>query len=58
MKPLLLIALMVVLVGSGLKMAGVPLPLVDYPIGPMGIDTPGMPDVEVDAPGFDEFEAP
>ncbi len=60
MKALLLIVLVVVLVGGGLKMAGVRLPLIDYPIGPMGIDGrgPGMPDVQVSPPVFDDFEAP
>ncbi len=60
MKALLLVLLVVVLVGGGLKMAGVRLPLIDYPIGPMGIDGrgPGMPDVQVRPPGFDDFEAP
>jgi len=60
MKALLMIALVVVLVGGGLKMAGVRLPLIDYPIGPFGIDTPGpaMPGVQIEPPGFDEFQAP
>lgn len=60
MKALLLLALVIVLVGGGLKLAGVRLPLIDYPIGPIGVDGPGpgMPDIEVQAPGFDEFEAP
>ena len=60
MKALLLVLLAVVLVGGGLKMAGMRLPLIDYPIGPMGIDGPGpvMPDVQVRPPGFDDFEAP
>ena len=60
MKALLMLVLVVVLVGGGLKMAGVRLPLIDYPIGPMGVDTPGpaMPDIEIRPPGFDDFEAP
>ena len=60
MKALLLLVLMVVLVGGGLKMAGVRLPLIDYPIGPIGADTPGpvMPGIQVHPPGFDEFPAP
>ena len=60
MKALLLLVLLVVLVGGGLKMAGVSLPLVDYPIGPIGVDTPGpaMPGVQIEAPGFDDFQAP
>lgn len=60
MKALFLIVLLIVLVSGGLKMAGVRLPLIDYPIGPMGIDSPGpaMPDIQVEAPGFDDFTAP
>ena len=60
MRALLLLILVVVLVGGGLKMAGVRLPLIDYPIGPIGVDTPGpgMPDVQIQPPGFGEFPAP
>jgi hypothetical protein len=59
-KGLLLLILVVVLVGGGLKMAGVRLPFIDYPIGPIGVDNPGpaMPDVQVEAPGFGDFPAP
>jgi hypothetical protein len=60
MKALLLLVLAVILVGGGMKMAGMRLPLIDYPVGPIGIDTPGpaMPDVQLDAPGFDDLSAP
>ena len=60
MRALLLLILIVVLLGGGLKMAGVRLPLIDYPIGPIGVDTPGpgMPTVEIEPPGFGEFPAP
>ena len=60
MRGLLLLILVVVLVGGGLKMAGVRLPLIDYPIGPIGVDTPGpaMPGVQIEPPGFGEFPAP
>ena len=60
MKALLLLVLLVVLVGGGLKLAGVRLPLIDYPVGPIGVDTPGpaLPGIEVEAPGFDDFQAP
>ena len=60
MRALLLLILIVVLVGGGLKMSGVRLPLIDYPIGPIGVDTPGpaMPGVQVEPPGFGEFPAP
>jgi hypothetical protein len=59
MKALLLFLLVIVLVGGGLKLAGVPLPLLDYPIGNIGEGRgPGMPDIQVEAPGFDEFGEP
>ena len=60
MRSLLLLVLLVVLVGGGLKLAGVRLPLIDYPIGPIGVDTPGpaMPGVQIEPPGFGDFPAP
>jgi hypothetical protein len=59
MRALLLLAVAVVIVGGGLKLAGVPLPFIDYAVGPIGGDkAPGMPDIQVEAPGFDEFDAP
>ena len=59
MRALLLFVLVLVLVGGGLKVAGVELPLIDYPIGPAGVDAgPAMPDIEIEPPGFGEFPAP
>lgn len=60
MKALLVLALCLVLVGGGLKMAGMRLPLIDYPVGPIGVDAPGpaMPDVEIQPPGFNDLEVP
>jgi hypothetical protein len=59
MRAILLLILAVVLVGGGLKLAGVPLPFVDYAVGPIGGDrAPGMPDIRIDAPGYGEFPAP
>jgi hypothetical protein len=61
MKAIFLILLLVVLVGGGLKAAGVRLPIIDYPIGPIGIFDgrgPAMPDVQIQPPGFDDFSAP
>jgi hypothetical protein len=55
MKSLLLFVLVMVLVGGGLRMAGVRLPLIDYPLGPVGGGNPGVPGVEIEAPGFDGF---
>lgn len=59
MKALLLLTFVLVLVGGGLKLAGVRLPLIDYPLGPMGVDGgPAMPDVHIEPPGFGDFPAP
>ena len=61
MKALLLTLLVVVVVGAGLKAVGVRLPIVDYPIGPIGVFDgrgPAMPDVQIQPPGFDDFGAP
>ena len=60
MRALLLLALVVLLVGGGLKLAGVRLPLIDYPIGPIGIEGPGpaMPDIQIEPPGYGDFPAP
>lgn len=61
MKALLLLVLVVAVVGGGLKAAGVRLPIIDYPIGPIGIYDgrgPAMPGVQIQAPGFDDFSAP
>ena len=61
MKALFLFVLFIALIGGGLKLAGVPLPLIDYPIGPIGIFDgrgPAMPDVQIEPPGFGEFPAP
>lgn len=58
MKALLLLVLAVVLVGGGMKMAGMRLPLIDYPIGPIGIEggDPVMPDIQIEPPGFDDAD--
>ncbi len=55
-----MVLLALVVVGGGLKMAGMRLPIIDYPIGPIGVNggDPAMPDIQVEAPGFDEFDAP
>ena len=60
MRALFVLVLVLVVVGGGLKLAGVRLPLIDYPIGPIGVDAPGpaMPDIQVEPPGFDDFQAP
>ena len=60
MKALLLLVLVLILVGGGLKVVGVQLPFIDYAVGPMGVDTPGpaMPDIEIEPPGFEELNGP
>ena len=59
MRGLLLLVLVVVLVGAGLKLAGVRLPLIDYPIIGIGIEggDPVMPDIQIEPPGFDDADA-
>ena len=57
MRALLLIVLVVLLVGGGMKLAGVPIPFLDYSVGPMGEGRgPGMPDVIIEAPGFEDAQ--
>jgi hypothetical protein len=59
MRALLFLVLAAVVVVGGLKLAGVPIPFLDYAVGPMGGDrAPGMPDIQIEAPGFDEFGDP
>ena len=59
MRALLFLVLAAVVVVGGLKLAGVPIPFLDYAVGPMGGDrAPGMPDIQIEAPGFDEFDSP
>ena len=61
MKGLVVIVLAVVVAAGGLKLAGVALPVIDYPIGPIGIFDgrgPAMPDVQIEPPGFGDFPAP
>ena len=55
MRALLILALLVIVVGGGLKLAGVPLPFIDYAVGSFGEGRgPGMPDIQIQAPGFDD----
>ena len=57
MRTLLVLAFVVVVVGAGLKLAGVPLPLIDYTVGPFGEGVgPGTPDIEIRPPGFDDVQ--
>lgn len=59
MKALLLVVLVIVVVGGGLKMAGIRLPLLDFPLSQIGADSgPMMPDVQIEAPGFRDISDP
>lgn len=54
-----MVLLVLVLVVGGLKLAGVRLPLLDYPIGPIGVEGgPAVPDIQIQPPGFDDLPAP
>jgi hypothetical protein len=57
MRALLLLVLVAVLIGGGLKLAGVPLPFIDYTVNPFGEGRgPGMPDIQIEPPGFDDAD--
>ena len=59
MRALLVLVLIGVVIVGGLKLAGVPVPFIDYAVGSVGGDrAPGMPDIQIEAPGFDDFDAP
>lgn len=61
MKGLFWIVVVLVVVGGALKMAGIDLPILDYPLGPIGVFDgrgPAMPDIQIEPPGFGEFPAP
>lgn len=59
MRSLLLLVVVLVLIVGGLKLAGVRLPVLDYPVGPIGVDAgPRMPDIQIEPPGFGDFPAP
>lgn len=52
MRFLLIVVLVVVLIGAGMKLAGQRLPFIDYPIGSFG-GTVGGPQIEIHPPGYD-----
>lgn len=61
MKGLLWIVAVLLVVGGALKMAGIDLPTLDYPLGPIDVFDgrgPAMPDIQIEPPGFGEFPAP
>ena len=60
MRAVLVVLLVLIVVGVGIKLSGGRLPLIDYPIGPIGVEGPGpaMPGVEIEAPGFGDLSAP
>jgi len=58
MRALLLIVFVAVLIGAGARMAGVPLPFIDYRVGPFGEGAgPGGGRITVEAPGFNQPDA-
>jgi hypothetical protein len=57
MRALLVFVLAIVLIGGGLKLAGVPLPFIDYSVGIFGEGQgPNIPRVQIEAPGFDDTD--
>jgi len=57
MRALLILVLVVVVLGAGLKLAGVPLPFIDYSVGIFGEGQgPNLPEVRIEAPGFDDTD--
>ena len=52
MRFLLIVVLVVVLIGAGMKLAGQRLPFIDYQVGPFG-GTVGGPQIEIHPPGYD-----
>ncbi|MEO6578925.1 MAG: hypothetical protein ABIO99_08530 [Candidatus Limnocylindria bacterium] len=56
MKAVFVLVLVLVVVTVGIKMSGGRLPLIDYPLGTVGGPGtgPGVPDIQVEAPGFDD----
>lgn len=59
MRALLLMLFVAIVIAGGLKLAGYPLPFIDYRVGPFGEGQgPGVPGIQIEAPGFGDFEAP
>jgi hypothetical protein len=59
MRALLGLMLAGVVIVGGLKLARIPVPFLDYAVGAVGGDRPpGMPEVQIDAPGFGDFDVP
>ena len=52
MRFLLIVVLVVVLIGAGMKLAGQRLPFIDYQVGPFG-GTVGGPNIQINPPGYD-----
>lgn len=52
MKTLLVIALVAIVVVIGLKAAGMRVPILDFPLGPVGVPLT-QPDIQVQPPGYD-----
>jgi hypothetical protein len=56
-RALFLLVLLVVIVVVGMRFAGIPVPFLDYRPSIAGPEL-NRPGVQVDPPGFDEFQAP
>ncbi len=52
MRFLLIVVLVLVVIGAGMKLAGQRLPIIDYPVGPFG-GSVGGPQIQIQAPGYD-----
>ena len=52
MRFLLIVVLVVILIGAGMKAAGQRLPFIDYQVGPFG-GSVGGPNIEIHPPGYE-----
>lgn len=52
MRFLLIVVVVVVLIGAGMKLAGQELPFIDYEVGPFG-GSVGGPNIQIEPPGYD-----
>lgn len=52
MKALLVIGLIAIVVVIGMKASGMRVPILDYPLGPIG-GPMVQPDIQIQAPGYD-----
>lgn len=52
MRFLLIVVVVLILVGAGMKLAGQRVPFIDYQVGPFGGSVRG-PNIEIHPPGYD-----